>query len=137
MIASSVVLFYIGISFAFFLVLPMVFKFFIYIAPASVEVKPDMGQYFSFIVRVLLAFGFSFEVPIAVILLVATGLASYQKLASMRPYIIVLAFVVGMVLTPPDIVSQIMLAIPLWLLYELGLWLSRIIVKTKQEDSST
>jgi len=136
LLLSSVILFYLGIMFAYFLVLPMVFKFFIYVAPASVEVRPDIGQYLSFIMRMFFAFGFCFEVPIAVVLLVATGITTHQTLSSKRPYVIVGAFVVGMLLTPPDVISQIMLAVPLWLLYEGGLGLCLLMKKNKKLEQS-
>ena len=110
----------------------MVFKFFIHIAPASVEVKPEIGLYLSFIMRIFFAFGFAFEVPIAVVLLVTTGITTRETLAAKRGYVVVGAFVVGMLLTPPDIISQILLALPLWLLFEAGLWLSFFIQKNKK-----
>lgn len=123
----STLLFYCGIIFAYLLVLPIVFKFFIYIAPAGVEVKPDISQYFSFVMKMFFAFGLSFELPIAIVLIVWTGICSIETLAKKRPYVIVGAFIVGMLLTPPDIISQILLAVPLWLLFELGLRLSRFV----------
>jgi sec-independent protein translocase protein TatC len=122
---SSVVLFYLGVAFAYVIVLPLVFQFFIAIAPAGVEVRPDMAHYFSFIVRVFLAFGFSFELPILIILLDRMGIYSVERLADKRPYVIIAAFVVGMLLTPPDVVSQILLAVPLWLLFELGVFFAK------------
>ncbi len=126
LLVSSSLLFYLGTVFAYYVVLPLVFKFFIYVAPAGVEVKPDISQYLSFIIRLFLAFGISFELPVAIILLVKTGITTVEKLAKKRPYVIVGAFVLGMLLTPPDVVSQILLAVPLWLLFELGLLVSKL-----------
>lgn len=133
----SSLLFYLGVIFAYLIVLPLVFKFFIYVAPVGVEVKPDISQYYHFIVRLFFAFGFCFEVPVAIILLVWSGLVDVNTLAKKRPFIIVSAFIIGMLLTPPDIVSQLLLAIPIWLLYELGLSIARYkqkILKTMPEE---
>lgn len=134
LLLSSVFLFYLGILFAYFLVLPMVFKFFIHIAPSNVTVAPEIGQYLSFIMRMFFAFGLAFEVPIVVLLLIATGITTRRTLAAKRPYVIVGAFIVGMLLTPPDIISQVMLALPLWLLYEVGLGLSLMMEKKKNQE---
>ncbi len=125
LLVSSTLLFYIGVLFAYFIVLPLVFKFFIFIAPKGVEVKPDISQYFSFILKMFLAFGFAFELPVAIVLLVWSRVCSIKSLQQKRPYIIVGVFIVGMLLTPPDVVSQILLAVPLWLLFELGLLLAK------------
>ncbi len=127
MLFASTILFYVGVAFAYFLVLPVVFKFFIYIAPQGVEVKPDISLYLSFVIKMFFSFGFAFELPIAIMLLVFTGITTVEKLKQKRPYFIVGAFIAGMLLTPPDVVSQIMLAIPLWLLFELGLWMAKYI----------
>jgi len=133
LLLSSSLLFYVGTLFAYFAVLPLVFHFFIQVAPVGVEVKPDIGKYFDFIVQLLLAFGLSFELPIAILLVTWSGFTSAEKLAKHRPYVIIIAFVIGMLLTPPDVISQILLAVPLWLLYELGLFLSRIFIKIDDE----
>lgn len=122
----SIILFYLGAAFAYFFILPWIFKFLIYMAPSSVEIKPDMNQFLDFTLRLFLVFGITFEVPIITLLLIKSGLTSIETLQKKRPYIIVGAFVVGMLLTPPDVISQIMLAIPLWLLFELGLFLAKI-----------
>lgn len=127
-------LFYLGTLFAYFVVMPMVFHFFIQVAPASVDVKPDISKYFSFIMRMFFAFGLSFELPVIILLLVYSGVTSTAKLARKRPYIIIAAFVAAMLLTPPDIFSQVLLAIPIWLLFELGLLLARIMVPVKRLD---
>lgn len=125
LLLSSVVLFYAGIAFAFFLVFPLLFKFFTSVAPAGVTVMTDISHYLDFILKMFFAFGLAFEIPIATILMVSAGIVSVKSLADKRPYIIVAAFVVGMLLTPPDVMSQIMLAVPIWALFELGLFFSR------------
>ncbi len=129
LLITSSILFYCGALFAYFIVLPLVFKFFIAVAPAGVEVQPDIAQYFSFLMRLLLAFGFSFELPVLVVLLNSTGIYPVEKLVKKRPYIILAAFIAGMLLTPPDIISQILLAVPLWLLFELGVFLAKHFVR--------
>lgn len=134
LLISSVILFYCGIAFAYFVIFPILFGFFIGIAPEGVAVMTDIGQYLDFIIAIFLAFGIAFEVPVATFLLIAAGVTSVDKLASKRPYIIIGAFVVGMLLTPPDVISQSLLAIPIWLLFELGLIASRIFLKEKEES---
>ncbi len=128
---SSVILFYCGIAFAYFVIFPILFSFFIGIAPEGVAVMTDIGQYLDFIIAIFLAFGIAFEVPVATFLLIAAGVTSADKLADKRPYIIIGAFVIGMLLTPPDVISQSLLAIPIWLLFELGLIASRFFLKEK------
>lgn len=125
LIVSSVTLFYAGIAFAYYLLLPMVFKVVQAMTPEGVAAMPDISSYLDFVMMIFIAFGFGFEMPIATILVISTGMISAKELGKKRPYVIVGAFVIGMVLTPPDIISQIMLAIPMWLLFELGLFLSR------------
>lgn len=125
---SSVFLFYLGCAFAYFVVFPLVFGFMTRVAPEGVSVMTDISRYLDFVITLFLAFGITFEVPIATIILVATGLVSVEKLAAARPYVIVGAFAVGMVLTPPDVISQTLLALPMWLLYELGIVLSKILL---------
>ena len=134
LLISSVILFYCGIAFAYFVIFPILFGFFIGVAPEGVAVMTDIGQYLDFIIAIFLAFGIAFEVPVATFLLIAAGVTSVDKLANKRPYIIIGAFVVGMLLTPPDVISQSLLAIPIWLLFELGLIASRIFLKDKEED---
>ncbi len=131
---SSTLLFYIGMAFAYFVVFPLVFGFFTSIAPEGVAVMTDIGKYLDFVILIFLAFGVAFEVPIVTVVLVKMGLASTESLAKKRPYVIVAAFVVGMFLTPPDVVSQIMLAVPVWLLFELGLFFSRFMLVSKNEE---
>lgn len=121
----STLLFYGGIAFAYFVVFPLIFGFLTAAAPAGVTVMTDISQYLDFVLTIFFAFGVCFEAPIATILLVWAGIVSREGIAEKRPYIIVMAFVVGAVLTPPDVVSQTLLAVPMWLLFELGLWFSR------------
>lgn len=137
LLISSVVLFYCGIAFAYFVIFPIMFGFFIGSAPKGVAVMTDIGQYLDFIIAIFLAFGIAFEVPIATFLLVLAGITTPQKMADKRPYIIIASFAIGMVLTPPDVISQSMLAIPIWLLFELGLLASRLFLKNKQGSENT
>jgi len=125
LVVASSVLFLIGMAFAYFLVFPMVFQFMASIAPEGVAWMTDIDKYLSFVLTTFIAFGVTFEVPVVVIVLVRAGVISIDKLKEIRPYVIVGAFVVGAILTPPDIVSQFMLAVPLCLLYELGIVLAR------------
>jgi sec-independent protein translocase protein TatC len=128
LVVSSYSLFLIGMSFAYFLVFPTVFQFMAsYNAPLGAEMSTDIDKYLSFAMSTFLAFGITFEVPVVVVVLVKMGIVSLQKLKEIRPYVIVGAFVVAAVLTPPDVLSQFMLAIPLMLLYELGIWMSGFI----------
>ncbi len=122
---STIILFFTGVSFAFFIVCPIIFKFFIGMAPDSIQIMTDISQYLSFVFKLVFAFGIAFEIPVATILLVKSGIASKSSLAEARPYLIVLFLVIGMLLTPPDIFSQLFLAMPMWILFELGLLLSR------------
>jgi sec-independent protein translocase protein TatC len=135
LLVSSVILFYCGIAFAYFVIFPILFGFFIGIAPKGVAVMTDIGQYLDFIIAIFLAFGIAFEVPVATFILIAAGVTTADTLADKRPYIIIAAFVIGMVLTPPDVISQSLLAIPIWLLFELGLLMSRIFLKEKADDN--
>jgi sec-independent protein translocase protein TatC len=127
LLASSSLLFYLGVAFAYFVVFPLMFRFFTATAPEGVAVMTDISRYLDFVLTMFLAFGFAFEVPIATLLLVHTGAVTVESLVAKRPYIIVGAFVVGMVLTPPDVISQILLAVPMWLLFELGILLVPLI----------
>lgn len=122
----TIILFYLGVVFAYYLVLPVVFHFFIQTTPAQVTLMPDISQYLDFSLRILFAFGLAFEVPVIVFVLVLFNICSVAKLKSIRRYIIVLSFVIAMILSPPDVFSQTLLAIPLWLLYELGIFLADI-----------
>jgi sec-independent protein translocase protein TatC len=124
LLISSTLLFYLGAAFAYFVVFPLVFAFFAAVTPTGVAMMTDISEYLDFVLKLFFAFGAAFEVPIATILLVRSGAVTREALRAKRPYVIVVAFVVGMLLTPPDIVSQILLAVPVWLLFELGLLLS-------------
>jgi len=135
LLASSIVLFYLGIAFAYFIVFPLMFNFFTSIAPEGVEVQTDISQFLDFITTIVFAFGLAFEVPIATVLIVWTGLTTPEKLAKSRAYVFLMAFVVGMFLTPPDVISQTLLAVPIYLLYELGIVMSRVfVVRDKDAD---
>lgn len=127
LLVASILLFYAGMAFAYFVVFPLIFQFMILTAPPGVAVMTDINQYMDFVLTLFFAFGVSFQVPIATILLVATGIVSRETIADKRPYAIVLAFVIGMVLTPPEVISQTLLAVPIWLLFELGLLFSRFV----------
>jgi len=133
LLASSIVLFYLGIAFAYYVVFPLMFNFFTSIAPEGVEVQTDISQFLDFITTIFFAFGLAFEVPIATVLVVWTGLTTPKKLAGARPYVFLGAFVVGMFLTPPDMISQTLLAVPVYLLYELGIVMSKIFVGREEE----
>ncbi len=126
-IVSSVVFFAVGMAFAYFFVFPVAFGFFAGYAPAGVQMMTDIDKYLSFVLTMFIAFGLTFETPVVVIVLVRLRIVSLEKLRAARPYVIVGAFVIGAIFTPPDVVSQLMLAIPLWVLFELGLVLARII----------
>ncbi len=126
LLATSIVLFYAGIAFAYFVVFPLIFGFVSSFTPDKVEYQPDMAEYVSFIMMVVLVFGLAFETPVATVLTVWTGLTTPEKLGKARPYVFLGAFIIGMLLTPPDVISQTMLAIPVYLLYELGILMSRV-----------
>jgi sec-independent protein translocase protein TatC len=136
LLISSVLLFYCGIAFAYFVVFPLLFRFFIAVAPEGVAVMTDIGQYLDFIIAIFFAFGIAFEVPVATFLLILAGATTADAMAKKRPYIIVGAFVIGMMLTPPDVISQSLLAIPMWALFEIGLIMSRIFIKPNELDES-
>ena len=137
LVVASTVLFFMGVAFCYFFVFGVVFKFVYSIAPKSIEVAPDIENYFSFVLGMFMAFGVTFEVPIAVILLVKMGMVSVAKLREVRPYVIVGAFVVAAVVTPPDVISQIMLAVPLWFLYEVGILVSTFIEKPRASEAAS
>ncbi len=132
--AASVILFYTGIAFAYYVVFPLVFQFFISVAPESIAAMPDISSYLSFVLKIIFAFGLAFEIPVITIMLIAAGLISADNLAKKRPYVIVGCFVLGMFLTPPDVISQVMLALPMWLLFEFGLLFGRLF-KAQQHDA--
>ena len=124
---ASVILFYTGMAFAYYLVFPLVFLFFTSVAPEGISVMPDIRAYLDFVLKLFMAFGLSFQIPIAVVILSWLGTVNPTKLATKRPYVFVLCFVVGMLLTPPDIISQALLAIPMWLLFEVGILFGRLV----------
>ena len=126
-IVSSVFFFLVGMSFAYFVVFPVAFSFFANYAPAGVTMMTDIDKYFSFVLTMFIAFGVTFETPVVVVVLVRMGVVTLDRLKSWRPYVVVGAFIVGAIFTPPDVVSQCLLAVPLWLLYELGLLLARFV----------
>ncbi len=136
LVVASTLLFLCGMAFAYFLVFPVVFGFITSVAPQGVAVMTDINKYLDFVLTLFVAFGITFEVPVAVVLLVRMGVVSVEKLREVRPYVIVGAFVIGAIFTPPDVVSQIMLAVPLWLLYELGILVAAMMVK-KARASAT
>ncbi|MDH3002110.1 twin-arginine translocase subunit TatC [Pasteurella multocida] len=131
---SSTVLFYLGVAFAYYVVFPLVFGFLTKTAPAGVAIATDISSYLDFVLTIFLAFGICFEVPVAIILLCWTGVTTPEDLKAKRPYIIVAAFIIGMLLTPPDIFSQTLLAIPMWLLFEVGVIFARF-YRPREEDS--
>jgi sec-independent protein translocase protein TatC len=134
LLVSSVILFYAGICFAFFVVFPLIFGFFTSAAPEGVTVMTDINRYLDFVLKLFFAFGIAFEIPIATVLLVSTGASTVKSLRSKRPYVIVGCFVVGMLLTPPDVISQLLLAVPMWILFELGIIFSTFIKKPVSTD---
>ena len=123
---SSTLLFYVGVAFAYFVVFPLVFGFFTQVAPEGVEVSTDIARYLDFVITLFFAFGIAFEVPVATVLVVAVGITTPEQLTQIRPYVFVVAFIIGMFLTPPDVISQTLLALPMWLLYEVGIVFSRM-----------
>lgn len=137
LLLASTLLFYLGMAFAYFAVFPLVFGFLTTAGPDNVAVMTDISKYLDFVLTLLFAFGLSFEVPIATILLVSAGVVTPRALAEKRPYVIVGAFVVGMFLTPPDAISQTLLAVPVWLLFELGLLFSRLFAPKKTTEDPT
>jgi sec-independent protein translocase protein TatC len=135
LLATSIVLFFAGMAFAYFVVFPLIFGFVSTFTPESVNYQPDMTEYVSFVMMVVLVFGLAFETPIAVVLLVWTGLTTTEKLGKARPYIFLGAFVVGMLLTPPDVISQTMLAVPIYFLFELGILMARLFSRQSAEPA--
>lgn len=132
LLLSSILLFYLGVIFAYLVVFPLVFHFFVHTAPKSVTVMTDITSYLEFVLVLVFAFGVTFEVPVAVVLLVMMGIVTVEKLASIRGYMLIAAFVIGAVLTPPDALSQTVMAIPMYLLYESGILFARLLSKKKR-----
>ena len=122
---STIFLFLTGVAFAYFVVCPIIFKFFIGVAPESISVMTDINQYMNFVIKLIFAFGIAFEIPVATFLLVKSEIVKKETLVRARPYLVIVFFIFGMLLTPPDIFSQLFLAIPMWVLFELGLLVSK------------
>ena len=133
LLVSSILLFYLGVAFAYFAVFPLIFQFLAGVTPDGVTMMTDINRYLDFVLKLFFAFGFAFEIPVATLLLAWSGIASAKTMASKRPYVIVGCFVVGMLLTPPDVISQLLLAIPAWILFEIGIVFARIIEKRRDE----
>ena len=131
LLVSSILLFYVGIAFAYYLVFPLVFAFMAGTTPDGVAMMTDISAYLDFVLTLFFAFGVAFEVPVATVLLVATGITTPEALADKRPYVIVGAFVIGMLLTPPDVFSQTLLAVPMWMLFEVGIFFSRVLLRER------
>ncbi|TDG15595.1 twin-arginine translocase subunit TatC [Seongchinamella unica] len=129
LLASSVALFYLGAAFAYFVVFPLIFAFFTSVGPEGITIMTDINSYLNFVLKLFFAFGIAFEIPIAAILMIWAGLTTAEDLAKKRPYIIVGCFVFGMLLTPPDIISQSLLAVPMWILFEFGIFFGRFLEK--------
>ena len=134
LLVSSIFLFYAGIAFAYYVVFPLIFGFFTSVGPENVAVMTDISSYLNFVLKLFFAFGIVFEIPIATLLLIWTGAATADSLAEKRAYVLVGCFVLGMLLTPPDIISQSLLAVPMWLLFEVGILMGRIFVKKQDDD---
>lgn len=132
---SSILLFYAGMAFAYFVVFPLIFSFFTSVGPANVTVMTDISSYLDFVLKLFFAFGLAFEIPIVAVILIVAGVVTPDSLAHKRPYIIVGCFVVGMLLTPPDVLSQTLLAVPMWLLFEAGLLFGRLLTRPQKEDA--
>ncbi|QQS53333.1 MAG: twin-arginine translocase subunit TatC [Candidatus Competibacteraceae bacterium] len=130
---SSTLLFYCGMAFAYFVIMPIFFAFITSTAPEGVAVMTDINRYLDFVMTIFFAFGVAFEVPVATVILVLIGIVTPEVMAAKRPYVIVGAFVVGMLLTPPDVISQTLLALPMWLLFEVGIFVSRLLLRRRGE----
>lgn len=135
LLASSVLLFYSGAAFAYYVVFPLIFAFFTSIGPSGVTVMTDINRYLDFVLKLFFAFGVAFEIPIAAVILIWSGVTTPDNLAKKRPYIVIGCFVIGMLMTPPDIISQSLLAIPMWLLFELGIFFGRLIKSKRNPDA--
>ncbi|MDX1756840.1 MAG: twin-arginine translocase subunit TatC [Marinobacter sp.] len=136
LLATSVVLFYLGAAFAYFVVFPLVFGFFTAIGPEGIVELPDISSYLNFVLKMFFAFGVAFEIPIATILLILTGATTPADLAAKRPYVVVGCFIIGMMLTPPDVISQTLLALPMWLLFELGILFGRLAQRRPDDQTA-
>ena len=135
-LGSSTILFYCGMCFAYFVILPIFFAFVTGAAPEGVQVMTDISHYLDFVLALFFAFGVAFEIPIATVILVLVGVTTPQSLAAKRPYVVVAAFIIGMLLTPPDVISQTLLAVPMWLLFEAGVLISRLLLRRRLESTA-
>ena len=135
LVVSSSLLFYVGLAFAYYVAFPLIFGFLTSAAPEGVTVMTDISSYLAFVLKLFFAFGVAFEVPVATVLLIISGVMTREELATKRPYVIVVAFVAGMLLTPPDVVSQILLAVPMWFLFEVGLVMSGVLGRRLAAES--
>ncbi|QFT86260.1 Sec-independent protein translocase protein TatC [Halomonas sp. THAF12] len=136
LLASSVALFYAGAAFAYYVVFPLLFQFFTQTGPEDVAVMTDINQYLNFVLKLFFAFGVAFEIPIATFLLILSGATTVESLSKKRPYVVLGCFVVGMLMTPPDVVSQSLLAVPMYLLYEVGLLFGRLVRRRRDRDAA-
>jgi sec-independent protein translocase protein TatC len=136
LLMSSILLFYLGVAFAYFVVFPLVFAFFTGVGPEGVTVMTDINHYLNFILKLFFAFGLAFEIPVATVLMVWSGITTPERLRRKRPHVVVGCFVLGMLLTPPDVISQTLLALPMWVLFELGILLSARVVKQRTEQAA-
>jgi len=134
LLASSIILFYLGIAFAYYVVFPLIFGFFTATGPSEVAVMTDISAYLDFVLKLFFAFGVVFEIPIATILLIWSGATTAQDLAKKRAYVLVSCFVIGMLITPPDVISQTLLAVPMWLLFEVGILVGRYVKPSENND---
>ncbi|MBU3006206.1 twin-arginine translocase subunit TatC [Paraglaciecola arctica] len=134
LLLSSTLLFYLGMAFAYYVVFPLAFAFFSSVAPEGVAINTDISSYLNFVLKIFFAFGLAFEIPVAVVLMCWTGMTTVESLRAKRPYVIVAVFVVGMLLTPPDIISQTLLAIPMWVLYEFGIIVGSIYSRNSSDQ---
>ena len=134
LLTSSVILFYAGIAFAYYVVFPLLFGFFTTVGPGDISVMTDINRYLDFVLKLFFAFGLAFEVPVAAVILILTGVVTADQLANNRSYVIIGCFVMGMLLTPPDVISQTLLALPMWLLFEVGLLMGRVLSRSPNED---
>ncbi|MGQ8365944.1 twin-arginine translocase subunit TatC [Glaciecola sp. 1036] len=134
LLISSTILFYAGMAFAYYVVFPLAFMFFNSVAPAGVLISTDISSYLNFVLKIFFAFGVAFEIPVAIILMCWTGITDAQSLRKKRPFVVVGVFIVGMLLTPPDVISQVLLAVPMWLLYEVGIIIGSIYSRKREAE---
>ena len=137
LLVSSILLFYAGAAFAYYAVFPLIFAFFTSVGPEDITIMTDINSYLDFVLKLFFAFGVAFEIPIAAVLMIWSGITTPESLASKRPYIIVGCFVFGMLLTPPDIISQALLAVPMWLLFEVGIFFGRFVQRQSNQQGDS